>query len=394
MGMKAVSKDEKRRLSISNPIRLKVSDSGKTIEVGIEKGRSKKMQLNMVADALHLRSKRGNAATGINVKLANCDGSVGQEIERLRLAARGVKLSLDRKVEKPSDSLGEKYAKDLSRRLGSEMPDLLRRVDSAVDQVSFQTYRGLSSGLWDARVFGLVVLKLDRNGEAGTIEVGGSGGDIFGNSTAARARRSLGLDASENGFRFPKSATPKPGYRLLTEHQAISKIKKLCSARNTDSELGVSEREHKLEAQVIAGLVQIRVDGKTLEPTEVAKQFPTKWSNDGRARYLDALMKSGDKELWAIELKVSQGGKDGMYLRHGIPQAALYRDFIRNDKAIRRFFKENLGIDSANCQAVLAFPKFDRYQEVKNELESVAAVFDVKLVELDAPGLDAVTKKR
>lgn len=383
--MVEVSKGEKRELSISDPVRLSISDSGKTIEVGIDEGRSKKMQLNMIADALHLRAEKGNRATVIKVRLGNCNESVRQEIDRLREAAKGVKLELDRTVEAPLRSLGDKYAIELARRLDEKKPELLETIEAGVNDSSLQTYCGLTSKRWDGRVLGLTVLKLDRDGKSGVIEVGGVG-DISGDSTAAKAKRELGLKPGELGFRFPRDAAPRKGFSLITEKQAISKVVNLCRARNKIGNLGSAEREHKLEAAVLGGSVDVRAGRAKLKPTEVAKQFPTRWSNSGGARYLDALMMDRNKKLWAVELKVSQGGKDGRYLRHGIAQVVLYREFIRKDQPICEFFQDQLGLDSTACEAAVAFPEFDRYPEVVDGLKSVASVFDVELITLDAPG--------
>jgi len=124
--------------------------------------------------------------------------------------------------------------------------------------------------------------------------------------------------------------------------------------------------------------------GVSLEPviTDYPFQFPTLWTRDGSARFLDVLMRHKDVP-YAVELKVpSQGG--GEKYRHAISQAVLYREFIRRARQFHSWFKDN-GMDAKKCEAVVAIPEVKKNQKgMLQKHRAVGELFGVKMIELNA----------
>ncbi|MGK2933133.1 MAG: hypothetical protein ACSLFD_10280 [Solirubrobacterales bacterium] len=91
---------------------------------------------------------------------------------------------------------------------------------------------------------------------------------------------------------------------------------------------------------------------------------------------------------WAGEIKIRPNPRSvpNRYYRHGVPQAALYADFIRNDSEVDEFFGSELGIDRASeCKAALIVPldQGDDYASGLDALEWLASCFGVSLLKVD-----------
>jgi hypothetical protein len=84
---------------------------------------------------------------------------------------------------------------------------------------------------------------------------------------------------------------------------------------------------------------------------------------------------------WVIEIKESTG-KAGEYLRHGVVQAVLYREYIRKAEHLYPWFKQH-GLAAEKCEAAVAFPalKPSNKAELKH-VNDLANLFDVRVVEL------------
>jgi hypothetical protein len=156
------------------------------------------------------------------------------------------------------------------------------------------------------------------------------------------------------------------------------------------------QREHALEAHVLSGRIQLSTGAGALSPvTNVddgvlrTAQFPTLWEDAvGPPRYLDALLADSEGRPWAIELKFqAPNARPGVYLRHGIAQAVLYRHFIRNAPALDDWFSAR-GLRRTECQAAVAFPSSSRTDvDASRALRRLAARTGVEVIEFPRPGM-------
>lgn len=166
-------------------------------------------------------------------------------------------------------------------------------------------------------------------------------------------------------------------------------------AGNSNAVLGHGQAEHALEAHVLSGRLILNGGGGPLRPavpfldgTLAAAQFPTLWGDVTRpARYLDALLADDAGRPWAVELKDQDaGGGHGAYLRHGIGQAVLYRQYIRSASALDPWFERH-ELKRTQCRAALAFPVAAASTgKTIARLSDLAARYDVEVVEFARPG--------
>jgi hypothetical protein len=247
------------------------------------------------------------------------------------------------------------------------LPELANRLTELVSDRSFKWYRNVTGGCWSGRVDGLQVCTL--MGEEGTLDVGKEGRSGDGPA------RKIFLDvlqefSSEKSLDFDES-----GLTLAAEI-----IRRLAELRR-DGELSKLKREHLLESRVLRGKVILQGEDGQLEPLDNVTpfQFPTLWHSRGEARFLDALLRSGDVP-WAVELKVPTGSA-GQYYRHGITQAVMYREFIRRAEVFYPWF-EDKGLDARRCQAALAFPTMvPKQKKLLQYHKDVARAFGVEVIE-------------
>ena len=152
--------------------------------------------------------------------------------------------------------------------------------------------------------------------------------------------------------------------------------------------------EHALESAVVRGEIEVTIGAQKLTTlgdgqTKVAygSQIPTLWAQDGRPRYLDALLRDGAVP-WAVEMKVKAGGGYGAYLRHAIGQAVLYRHFLRTATPYEKWFVDRrLDRQAARAAVLYPQPTPDVQRKIASRIGNLlltAAAFDVQVVTVDA----------
>jgi len=173
---------------------------------------------------------------------------------------------------------------------------------------------------------------------------------------------------------------PKPmGYLEQENEKAMRLLTKLV---NDPPPLKVKP-EHRLEATVLDRRCLLTTDAGQLEPIsgpdDAPFQFPARWWPAGRPRYIDAMMRSGKTTPWVVELKVDQG--QGQYLRDGLVQVALYRDYVLNAPTLEPWFKE-AALERRACRALAVFPELrgTGAEPLKNDHEAVAAALGVAVL--------------
>ena len=142
---------------------------------------------------------------------------------------------------------------------------------------------------------------------------------------------------------------------------------------------------------MLRGAEEVKVESGVLETVsrQYPFQFPTLWAPGGKARYLDALMRSGNVP-WAVELKEPKGSSMGQGYRHAVTQAVLYREFIIRAEDVHPWFN-SLSLNAELCKAAVAFPKMEAYDNPRKhqrlrmlfqQHQKVAGAFGVEIVEL------------
>jgi hypothetical protein len=202
----------------------------------------------------------------------------------------------------------------------------------------------------------------------------------------------------------PKVVSASPGDGELGISAAAQLVQDLIGAFHdaTDARLEHGQPEHALEATVLRHGLRVLVGGRSLEPlvapsdppgspakSRVARgsQIPTQWWANGNPRYLDALLRDG-RTAWAVEMKEpSRAGGYGLYLRHAIGQAVLYRHFLRTASSYGQWFN-TAGLDQHGIRALVLYPQPDEMREAKissriGALWLLASAFDVQLAAVD-----------
>ena len=243
-------------------------------------------------------------------------------------------------------------------RANAVLPVLADQLSRAVARDEFRWYRTVTGKHWSGRVDGLEVCTVD--GDAGHLDVGKVGKN-GAESTARQEFRNIA-----NGRQGP--------FRAKDVKRAASLVRDLVHSRVSGA-LRNEQREHHFESRVLRGAVRVNVP-PLLVPVcpNLPFQFPTLWSCDGRARYVDALLRAGHVP-WVAELKLYQPGQ---YLRHAIGQAVLYREFIRQAQKLHPWFRLE-GLDPQACEAVVVVEGNPPPQELQFLL-NLGAHFGVKTV--------------
>jgi hypothetical protein len=249
------------------------------------------------------------------------------------------------------------WVKALNVRTSLSVPEALR--DLAAGHSEFRWYQALTQKTWSGRLRGLEICKANAAGSTITFKVGQAKQD-----RADSELRTAFLHALTR---------PDPMRCGLEESRKI--IARLCSVS-----------EHGLEFQVLSGEIPVPINSVTLVPVErnVPCQFPALWWPGDRRRHIDALMRDG-RVPWVAELKVASSGQGNNYWE-GVVQAALYRAFIKSADWLEDWFKSR-DLDRSRCAAALVVPKLQGKDEHERraELNAVARIFDVKVVEVRWP---------
>jgi hypothetical protein len=260
------------------------------------------------------------------------------------------------------------WTEALIARTQLKLPDPLRAI--AAGRPSFRWYRALTGSTWSGRLQGLEICWADAVSGIVTFGVGQARQDKADSKLRTLFLRALGrLDPVVAG---------------MDESREILFL--LCS--DTEFAKALSETEHAFESQILAGQVDVLIDGDPLIPVEpeIPFQFPALWWPDDRKRHIDALMRRDDVP-WVAELKVRSGGQ-GNYYREGIIQAALYREFIRAAAWLEGWFSSK-GLVRTKCEAVLVIPKLrgkeERSEKLRRELDALENIFKVRVNEVPWP---------
>jgi hypothetical protein len=255
----------------------------------------------------------------------------------------------------------------IQNRPADKLPRIAVELQKRVGSEAFRWYRNVTKGDWSGRVDGLEVCRVGNNADFGVLNVGS-----IGKKGNIGKPRKFFLEITQG----------REGHFDLTRINEVVQVIKEVAKSRANGKLSKVQEEHLLESQILRGAIAVNV-GSPLKPvvTDYPFQFPTLWTSEGSARFLDVLMRKNDVP-YAVELKVpSQGG--GEKYRHAISQAVLYREFIRRADQLHPWFEKN-GLDAKRCEAVVAFPKMKPNQKnILSQHRAVADFFRVRIVELD-----------
>jgi hypothetical protein len=337
LGLKPVSNKDVSNLMVSSML-IRCQDADPMI-VAMGSNRSKSEQINALVDAVHLHLQT-RGSTG-NLRLV-----LGKKKSQKVMA----EIKNERDLQKP--------------------PQLALRLSELVDDSSFRWYRGVTGKDWSGRVEGLEVCKAGPDLETIRLGVGTKGKK--GNGEARKEFLKI--------FQQRKEI-----FNTSEIHLVAGIIKELVESRRNRN-LNNFQREHLLESRVLRGAEKLKVKGKLLMTVcrEYPFQFPTLWAPDGKARYLDALMRLGEVP-WAVELKEPNGSSRGQGYRHGITQAVLYREFIRRAKDVHRWFAGQK-MNAELCEAAVAFPAMTaggKQAMLFQQHQKVADAFGVEIVQIE-----------
>lgn len=270
---------------------------------------------------------------------------------------------------------GDKWGKKLEDRKNLMLPRIAKDLDSAVrNHKGFRWYRNLFGEVWSGRVLGLEVCKCE-----GENKISFGIGKVSKNGSNGKPRK-----------RFVEIVGNRPlEYRQGDIPQAGDLLRELIEDRQ-NGELAKFQKEHSLEARILSGELDVVVKdvGKLIPIIPLDRppfQFPTRWFVGGRPRFVDCIMTDGHRP-WVVELKVPEKGQSEYY-RHAIPQAVLYREYIRNAGGVTQWFRDQR-IDPHKCEAVIGVPILrsnrghDGASQLLEHLEMVARPFGVKVVEI------------
>ena len=345
--------------------------------------RPEKEQINAFLDTLHWRKHelggqgrvvlvvgRGKHTIRVLHAIATMNSSLNPNVD--------IEVQVDFKPDKlsPPDFSNssekcEEWLASLQGREEMELPELASSLQEKVDRRSFRWYRTVTSDSWSGRVEGLEVCSIKCGATSGVLEIGKPGRGGAESPPRIRFHELIG----EASIEFQQDELDKiAGY-----------ICKLDNDRR-GGRLASYDLEHLLESRILRGNLAVELpEYGRLEPTESRYpfQFPALWSPQGRAKYIDALMRQNSIP-WVLELKVATGGQ-GKYYRHAIAQVVLYREFIRGATGFHPWFKERK-LDPCKIEAAVVFPEIrgPRAQELREHVSFLAQLFGVHVVELPA----------
>jgi hypothetical protein len=382
LGLKPVSNKDVSNLMVSSML-IRCQDADPMI-VAMGSNRSKSEQINALVDAVHLhlqtRGSTGNLRLVLGKKksrkvMAEIKNAIVLLIESLKIP-----LNIDFQIDFCPKRLEarnfaglkkiQRWMSFLDERDLQKPPQLALRLSELVDDSSFRWYRGVTGKDWSGRVEGLEVCKAGPDLETIRLGVGTKGKK--GNGEARKEFLKI--------FQQRKEI-----FNTSEIHLVAGIIKELVESRRNRN-LNNFQREHLLESRVLRGAEKLKVKGKLLMTVcrEYPFQFPTLWAPDGKARYLDALMRLGEVP-WAVELKEPNGSSRGQGYRHAITQAVLYREFIRRAKDVHRWFAGQK-MNAELCEAAVAFPAMTaggKQAMLFQQHQKVADAFGVEIVQIE-----------
>ncbi len=373
-GIKADCRMDRRNTLSSKLVRC-VYEGTPLMAVGGDQ--EKNRQVNIIVDAVHWHLQEFKPSSTIRIVIGS--GEHTQEIlDAVAILVQSYKGKTEIEVEVdfvPKTLKVPDFSKINKRTWLSFFqqhgyttpPDLAIKLSELVQHESFRWYRSVTRGDWSGRVEGLEVCRVGSDTDYGELNIG----QVGKQGAIGKARRF-----------FLEIAKGREGrFNILRLDEVASVIEEVARSREKGKLKHVQE-EHHLESRILRGAAHIKVD-LPLEPVinDYPFQFPTLWSLDGSARFLDVLMRQKDVP-WAVELKVPSPGVGEQY-RHAISQAILYREFIRRAFQIHPWFNEN-GMRASKCKAAVAFPKIKAGQKkILTQHCAVGELFDVKIVEVN-----------
>lgn len=380
-----VAHDSNRRHSISACVIRAYGPDGEPT-VAIDGNHPKKDQINVVIDGLHWREELHGRPDRLRVVLDQPHPEAADAVRTLARVLNSGSTSLTVELDvRPEPTTGPKALRDWTEALKELLiagpPERVDELDRLLGGTcpGFRWYPNLTEKYWSGRVEGLEVVRVSADGRRGHLRMG-SGGTPSPKSAVATFRELIG---DKEGYRFAESRGDLPHAELpeIAHH-----LQALAAAREHGS-LRKFYPEHRLESRILRGDVIVDVDGQQLEPVSQVGQFPTMWSAAGHPRYLDALMRTPNSRVpWAAEIKIAPNSGLPRYYRHGIPQALLYREYIRAVPAVAEFLGAELDLEARRCEAALVVPEASgpAFQSARPRLERLADLFSVRLVTVQA----------
>ena len=283
----------------------------------------------------------------------------------------------DRPLYDPSVA-AEHYAKLLAA-VPSEPPALVKQLIADVGVHALRAYPMLTSRgrTWSVRMEGLQIGVLSAVG--GWLDVGRTGSK----GAVGPARRHW---QASTGWQTKQVLTPgdlgDAAHRVGLFAASWLAQPDACGAGPAQQD------EHALESRILRGAVTLTTnDNSVLEllwphpEVNWGSQFPTRWGQGGKARYLDGLVRIGPVP-WALEMKIapSSGGLR-QYYRHAIVQAVLYREFIKRSTPLQGWFLGQ-GLNRALCRAAVVVPSLAEAPKVLIPLQRLCEAFDVTLIQV------------
>lgn len=263
-----------------------------------------------------------------------------------------------------------------------EPPTLVRDLIGMANLESLRAYPRLSTKAgWSLRLEGLEVARLTAKG--GTLGVGRDG-EVDPDGQPARSKpRKRWIQVT--GLKDPLPLTDDQESRETAVRAILEFAADWFEAVRTAKP---EQNEHALESRILRGAVTLNIDGTRLDLVQDdphvnwGSQFPTKWGPEGRARYLDAVLRDGQIP-WAIEMKIRGSGGVSQYYRHAVAQAVLYREFIKAAKDLYFWF-ERFGMDPLQCRGAVVVPVMTpSEQNWREQLQNLCYLFDISLNEVD-----------
>jgi hypothetical protein len=264
-----------------------------------------------------------------------------------------------------------------------------RRLAELVSSDTLRLYPMLTKSpdppVWSVRLDGLEVGRVNETG--GWLDVG-KDSPTGHRSTARKGWLSVWPAGTRLQFTANPASSPSGTETLETAAGRLRALIGAFGGAHAPAGLEHGQPEHALESRVLRGVVPVTAGGATLAPAfddplvSRGSQFPTLWGRGGPAHFLDALLCRG-RVPWAVELKVLSGGGAGVYYRHGVAQAVLYRHFIRSATPVHAWFAE-ASMDAAACRACLAVSRaLPAATAQMQALRILAGKFDVSVAEID-----------
>ena len=260
------------------------------------------------------------------------------------------------------------------------LPDLAKRIESLVRPLGFKWYRSVTGAKWSGRLSGLQVCTLGEDGKDLVFSVGKTGKPRVdsGKPNESRARQKFLqiIEAHPREFGLPDA-----NGALKVDGSDLDRALRILSACAESKLPYFGSSEHLFESRVLSGDLTLKADGEVLQVVEEPYpfQFPARWWTNGRPRYVDVLARQGATP-WVVELKVDRG--QGAYVRDGIVQTALYREYVLQSDGLGAWFNIH-GMTRRACKAALVVPPFSgaKAGELRADHARVAAELSVVLVE-------------